>query len=132
MLVAKIKKNGVLTDNLVIVENLSDRIDIEGNPIDCDELVERGEKSESVKKEAAKRILDVADENQQRNMLAEAAFILDIAKSSRTEAQKARVEELKSIWAYIEAVRDASNILEAMDPIPQDFQNDSYWPEKPE
>lgn len=36
-----------------------------------------------------------------------------------------------NVLAYRAAVRDASNNIEVMDPIPRDFADDSYWPEAP-
>lgn len=33
------------------------------------------------------------------------------------------------VLVYRQAVRDASGIIEAMDPIPVDFRNPGYWPE---
>jgi len=62
----------------------------------------------------------------------------------KLEAQR-RIEDRFPIWrqinlqrespvewvaatSYIDAVRSASNAIEAMSPIPQDFASDVYWP----
>lgn len=37
-------------------------------------------------------------------------------------------EALTEMGAAIDAIRDASNTIEAMDPIPQDFAADHRWP----
>jgi hypothetical protein len=35
------------------------------------------------------------------------------------------------VLAYRQAVREASNAIEAMDPIPADFRDPKYWPVRP-
>jgi hypothetical protein len=47
---------------------------------------------------------------------------------SWTAAEQAEADALKSAWAWIKAVRAASDTLEAMVPIPVDYTSDSYWP----
>jgi len=87
---------------------------------------------ELVKEEASKRIVSlVGNQIEQINQLAEITAIQEVAKSSRTQAQKDRITEQQTKWAYITAVRTASNEIEAMDPIPADFTDDKYWPAKP-
>lgn len=36
-------------------------------------------------------------------------------------------DELDKMRRYIQRVRDMSNVLERLDPIPQDFRDDKYW-----
>ena len=49
---------------------------------------------------------------------------VDIRALSGTPADPAMV-------AYRQSVRDASNEIEAMDPIPTDFRDPKYWPVSP-
>lgn len=51
-----------------------------------------------------------------------------------TQEEMLRVAELAAADAHIEAIRDASNALEAMHPdpgIPDDFRDLKYWPNPP-
>lgn len=48
-----------------------------------------------------------------------------------TQGEMLRVNELMGADQFIEAIRTASNALEAMDPIPSDYDNDAYWPANP-
>ena len=64
----------------------------------------------AVKAEAQRRILEAVPEWRQRNALA----------AGQAEAAAA--------WAPINAIRAASDALEAMDPIPADYAADHHWP----
>lgn len=45
-----------------------------------------------------------------------------------TPEEAARAAELEAADQAIEAIRAASNVLEAMDPVPADFADDGRWP----
>ena len=82
-----------------------------------------------VKTEAARRILEVAPEWKQRNLTARAAeFALIIGDGGAlTAEQEAERAAGQAIWDAIKIVRAKSDEIEALDPIPADFKNDSYW-----
>ena len=61
---------------------------------------------EMVKAEARRRILNIAPEWQQLNAIREGEF---------------------AMFVKIDAIRSASDALEAMMPIPPDYQSDTYW-----
>ena len=48
-----------------------------------------------------------------------------------TEGEVARAAALEAADAAIEAIRAASNVLEAMDPVPADFATSAIWPPLP-
>ena len=83
--------------------------------------------ADMVKQEAGRRILGIAPEWKQRNMLARAAELLRIGEPNWTLSQQAEVAVMEAAWADIEAIRAKSNAIEAMDPIPSDYADDKYW-----
>jgi hypothetical protein len=81
-----------------------------------------------VKEEAARRILEILPEWKQRNLTARAAELAAIlAERSWTNEERAEWEDGQAIWDRIKAIRAASDALEEMDPIPQDFQEEKNW-----
>ncbi len=48
-----------------------------------------------------------------------------------TAEEQARVVELRQVRALFQAIRDASNIVDALDPIPSDFKTHPAWPTLP-
>lgn len=84
-------------------------------------------KADMVKQEAARRILAIAPEWQQRNMLARIAEFLRIGEANLNAAEQTELAAIEAIWTTIKGLRAKSNALEAMDPIPLDYTDDKYW-----
>ena len=82
--------------------------------------------ADDVRAEAGRRILAVYGWAQQNNMLAEAISLSEIGASDRNDAQNARVVVLNDAWAWVAAVRAASNVMEASPP--DNYRDDSHWP----
>ena len=82
-----------------------------------------------VKDEAYRRIVAIVPEWKQRNLTAQAAILADKGRANWTTDELAAWDAGEALWARVAAIRTASNDIEAMDPIPQDFDDDSYWPE---
>lgn len=84
----------------------------------------------AVKAEAARRILALASEVEQRNAALRLGVLAMAARSrDLTLGEEAEAAAIGEMLAGIEAIRAASNAIEAMDPIPADFADDEYWPE---
>ena len=97
-------------------------------PLTADELAQRrATMVEGVKQEASKRILAIAPEWKQRNMLARSAELLRIGEPNWTQEQRDEVLAIELIWETIQMIRAKSDIIEAMDPIPPDYTDDKYW-----
>ncbi len=93
-----------------------------------------------VRAEAARRMRELLGARDEKHLdiiitngLREAARLLqkEVAGERLTEEERARQKQLKQIDAAIEAIRAASNRLEAMEPIPDDYADDKYWPAAP-
>lgn len=82
-----------------------------------------------VKDEAYRRIVAICPEWRQRNLTAQAAILADKGRANWTTGELANWNAGKAIWERIAAIRAASDTIEAMTPIPQDYTNNSYWPE---
>jgi len=82
---------------------------------------------EDVKAEAMRRILAVAPEWKQRNLTAQAAILAKIGESNWTPEQAAAWAAGENLWGQIAAIRAASDLIETLDPIPNDYRNDQYW-----
>jgi len=81
-----------------------------------------------VKTEAGRRILAIAPEWKQRNLTAQAAVLAKIGEANWTTAQAAEWDAGDAIWATLQAIRTASDAIELLDPIPQDYATDeSLW-----
>jgi hypothetical protein len=97
-------------------------------PLTADELAQRrAAMVEGVKREASKRILAIAPEWKQRNMLARSAQFLRIGEANLTQEQRDEVFAIEFIWETIQMIRAKSDLIEAMDPIPPDYTDDKYW-----
>ena len=86
---------------------------------------------DAVKAEATRRIELIAEPSRQRNLTArgtELTMKLLRQGGSLTAEEEAEVDAGQAIWDEIKAIRAASNVIEAMDPIPTDYTDDSYWP----
>lgn len=83
--------------------------------------------AQSVKDEAYRRIVAICPEWKQRNLTAQATILAEKGRANWTADELAAWEAGEAIWQSIAAIRAASDEIEAMDPIPQDFAEDSYW-----
>lgn len=83
---------------------------------------------EQVKAEAYRRIVAVCPEWKQRNLTAQASILAEKGRENWTPEDLAAWEAGEAIWKSISAIRAASNEIEGMEPIPQDFADDKYWP----
>ena len=89
----------------------------------------RAEQIEAVKAEAMRRILVICPEWKQRNLTAQAAILAEKGRASWTADELAAWDAGRAIWDQIAAMRQRSDAIEAMDPIPADFAtNEAYWP----
>lgn len=83
----------------------------------------------NVKEEANARILNTYPLWKQSNMTARAVELQDIwrIKQSWSTTEQQEATDLKAAWTWIKNIRQKSDLLEAMDPIPDDYTDDSYW-----
>ncbi len=70
-------------------------------------------KKEIIKKEANEKILEIADEIKQRNLLATGLNLQHIGPSNWSAEEEATSDAILAIWAQIKAIRDESDIMEA-------------------
>ena len=84
--------------------------------------------SESVKAEAHSRILAICPEWKQRNLTAQATLLAEKGRSNWSADELAAWTAGEDIWTQIAAIRAASDTIEALDPIPDDYNADSRWP----
>ncbi len=85
-----------------------------------------------IKAEAQRRILSIAPEWKQRNLIAfgvEAIRDYGADVSAWPADLQAMNVAAQAIWDAIKAIRTKSDEIEAMEPIPDDFADDSYWSE---
>jgi len=87
----------------------------------------RAERIEAVKVEAMRRILAICPEWKQRNLTAQAAILAEKGRANWTTDELAAWDAGRAIWDQIAAIRQRSDALEAMDPIPADFADDHHW-----
>lgn len=80
-----------------------------------------------VKAEAMRRILAICPEWKQRNLTAQASILAEKGRDNWTADELAAWNAGEAIWASIKAIRAASDVIEAMDPIPADYAADSRW-----
>jgi hypothetical protein len=82
---------------------------------------------DEIKAEAERRILLVCPEWKQRNLTARAAELALKGAANLTPEEAEEVAAGQAIWDTIKAIRLASNTIEAMNPIPENFRDDTYW-----
>ncbi len=84
---------------------------------------------EEVKEEARRRILALAPDWKQVNLTARAIELQEIRRvhGTWTDAEQEELSVILGVWSQIKAIRTRSDEIEAMDPIPIDFRNSSYW-----
>jgi hypothetical protein len=84
---------------------------------------------EAVKLQAAIRIERLYPAWKQRNMNAAATSLLmaRVTVGSWTADEQEQADALTAAWAQVSAIRTASDVLEAMNPIPLDYADDKHW-----
>lgn len=99
---------------------------------EVDRETQRAIDVQGLKNEAGRRILERYPDFKQRNMLAR-AIELDNALRDRdlTAEEESEITAYRAAWAWIGAVREVSNTIEALDPIPADYADDKRWPPAP-
>ena len=80
-----------------------------------------------IKEEAHRRIVQVVPEWKQLNLLARSTELVKIGEQNWTEAEREEVVLIESIWDKVKQLRAKSDELEAISPIPDDYQDDKYW-----
>lgn len=83
-----------------------------------------------VKAEAGRRIEAIMPDFKQRNVLAfglETMMAYGTDPSQWPETLQQVNADMQAKWGAIKSIRVRSDEIEAMDPIPADFRNDSYW-----
>jgi hypothetical protein len=84
---------------------------------------------QAVKDECGRRIYAAFPQWKQANYTARATeLVLAKTNGELTQAETDELAALQASWSWIKAVRAASDILEASDPIPLDYTDDIHWP----
>jgi hypothetical protein len=84
---------------------------------------------QAVKDEARRRILGRYPEWRQANMTARGVELTLAKLREWTSDEQKEAAALQAAWDWVKAVRSASDVIEAMEPIPADFRDDKHWPE---
>lgn len=84
--------------------------------------------AQQIKAEAYRRIIVICPEWKQRNLTAQASILAEKGRANWTAEELAAWDAGEAIWQSIAAIRAASDQLEAMDPIPDDYTDDKHWP----
>ena len=86
-----------------------------------------------VKAAARERIIAHYPEWKQANMTARAVELTRalVENGSWTFGEQTEVAAIDAVWDWIKSVRAASDAIEALDPIPADFNHPSRWPNAP-
>lgn len=84
---------------------------------------------QAVKDEAGRRILARYPEWKQANMTARAVELQDIWRQvgSWTGTEQAEADAITEAWAWVKSIRQRSNEIEALTPIPDDYDSDARW-----
>ncbi len=91
---------------------------------------EMGPSAADVKTEARRRILSAFPEWKQTNMIARGLELQDVWRrnGSWSAGEQAESDALAAAWAWIKLVRAASDGIEAINPVPDDYAHDGRWP----
>lgn len=81
-----------------------------------------------VKAEAYRRIVAIVPEWRQRNLTARASILAEKGRANWSAGELAEWDAGSAIWEDVAAIRAASDVIEALDPIPADFADDTHWP----
>lgn len=85
-------------------------------------------KADDVKAEARRRILARLPDWKQANMTARGVELLRKGEVNWTPQEQAEADAITAAWDWVKAVRLASDDIEAMTPIPDDYRDDGHWP----
>ncbi len=77
-----------------------------------------------VKKEAERRIIEVYPLWKQNNMLSDKITLLNKIRTAEEEQQ---LIDIDAGLAYINHIRQCSNVIETMTPIPENYMSDTHW-----
>lgn len=83
---------------------------------------------DDVKAEARRRIIALANEDQQRNATARGLELEHKGQDNWTAEEAAEVAAIQALWARVKSIRAASDSIETMNPIPADYTDDRHWP----
>lgn len=78
-----------------------------------------------VKAEAENRILSKYPLWKQSNMLALKVDLM--SKTTLTEQEQITLDDINSQLQEIQAIRNCSDVIEAMTPIPENYRDNQYW-----
>ena len=112
--------NGVWTAQYLVIDKTQAEID-QYDQVHYAEMVNL------VKIEAHRRIVQVVPEWKQLNLLARSTELVKIGEQNWTAAEREEVVLIESIWDKVKQLRAKSDELEAISPIPDDYQDDKYW-----
>lgn len=93
--------------------------------------------AEHVKAEAQRRIIALTGKTtlqdcmiKQFNALMRAGELTDkrVSGETLTAAEEVEAETLRGLATKVKAIRTASNVIEAMSPIPADYADNRHWP----
>lgn len=82
---------------------------------------------DQVNAEAQRRIFEAMPQHVQANTTAAAALLAIKGQANWTAEDLAAYEQGLAGLMAIRQLRDLSNVLTEMDPIPQDYENDKWW-----
>jgi len=82
---------------------------------------------DQVNTEAQRRIYDVMPQYKQANLTARAAILAAKGSENWTEDEQTEWDAGLASYEVIETLRGCSNVLNAMEPIPQDYSDDKWW-----
>lgn len=83
--------------------------------------------AQQIKAEANRRILAIVPDWKQRNLTAQAAQLAEKGRANWTADELAAWDAGLAIWAQVKAIRDASDVIEALSPRPANYVDDAYW-----
>lgn len=85
--------------------------------------------AKDVKLEAARRIEEIAPLWKQVNAAGDAIALIKKREDGNTltDAENAKLEAYLTIKAAVDAIREKSDAIEMMSPIPGDFRDSKYW-----
>lgn len=82
-----------------------------------------------IKNQAASRILAIAPEWKQRNLLARSVELQDVQRQRiLTDAEVAENDEIKRVWGQVQAIRTYSDALEAAVDVGETVDLADGWP----
>ena len=80
-----------------------------------------------VKAEAGRRIIVLCPDWKQRNMAIRYPELLYKGLQNLSTTEQYELEEIQKVFAQIVILRNKSDELELMNPIPSDYREDKYW-----